>query len=94
MVITATVPDRAPHPLGTVGRTQQGNGSRPTIADTGHTLGSNDDLELMTMPSVVGREAGERDPLLLRDKIMSGEAIDGLKQYAYLLLVPRTFDRC
>jgi hypothetical protein len=39
-----------------------------------------DDLELMTMPSVVGRESGERDPLLLRESIMSDEAIKGLKQ--------------
>lgn len=46
----------------------------------GRPLGSDDDLELMTMPSVVGRESGERDPLLLRDKIVSDEAIKGLKQ--------------
>lgn len=39
-----------------------------------------DDLELMSIPSVVGREAGERDPLLLRDKIISDDAIDGLKR--------------
>jgi hypothetical protein len=39
-----------------------------------------DDLELMSMPSVVGRESGERDPLLLRDSIMSDEAIKGLRQ--------------
>lgn len=49
-----------------------GSGGRP--------LGGHDDIELMTMPSVVGRESGERDPLLLRDKIMSGEAISGIKQ--------------
>jgi hypothetical protein len=39
-----------------------------------------DDLELMSMPSVVGRESGERDPLLLRGSIMSDEAIKGLRQ--------------
>jgi hypothetical protein len=39
------------------------------------------DLENMGMPSVVGREAGERDPLLLRKRIMSDDAIEGLKQY-------------
>lgn len=81
MVITETVSDIAAHPLGTVGRTgQTGGGQSSTLTGRGHTLGSNDDLELMNMPSVVGRESGERDPLLLRDKIMSGEAIDGLKQ--------------
>jgi hypothetical protein len=46
---------------------------------TGESIGQ-DDLELMTMPSVVGRESGERDPLLLRESIMSEEAIKGLKQ--------------
>ena len=80
MVITETVSDIAAHPLGTVGRTDQAHSVRSTLTGRGQTLGSNDDLELMTMPSVVGRESGERDPLLLRDKIMSGEAIDGLKQ--------------
>lgn len=45
-----------------------------------------DDLELMTMPSVIGREAGERDPLLLRQKIILDQEIDGLRQYAHLLL--------
>jgi hypothetical protein len=39
-----------------------------------------DDLELMSMPSVVGRESGERDPLLLRGSIMSDETIKGLRQ--------------
>lgn len=80
MVITETVSDIASHPLGTLGRTGQAGREASVLAGQGHTLGSNDDLELMTMPSVVGRESGERDPLLLRDKIMSGEAIDGLKQ--------------
>ncbi|EIW72087.1 hypothetical protein TREMEDRAFT_66707 [Tremella mesenterica DSM 1558] len=37
------------------------------------------DLEFMSIPSVVGREAGERDPLLLRSKLVSHEDIDGLK---------------
>jgi len=60
-------------------------------SSAGHTLGNNpgfsrsntdgqDDLELMSMPSVVGRESGERDPLLLRGSIMSDEAIKGLRQ--------------
>jgi hypothetical protein len=38
------------------------------------------DLELMAVPSVVGREAGERDPLSLRSKIMSEDDIDGLRK--------------
>lgn len=81
MVITETVSDIAAHPLGTVGQTGRTGGGQSSLTGRGHTLGSNDDLELMNMPSVVGRESGERDPLLLRDKIMSGEAIDGLKQW-------------
>lgn len=54
----------------------------PGIAghDIAGDAGNNDDLELMTMPSVVGRESGERDPLLLRGSIMSDDAIKGLKQ--------------
>lgn len=40
-----------------------------------------DDVELMTMPSVIGREAGERDPLLLRQKVIPDQEIDGLRQY-------------
>ncbi|ORY33456.1 hypothetical protein BCR39DRAFT_520196 [Naematelia encephala] len=38
-----------------------------------------DDLELMPVPSVVSREAGERDPLLLRSKLISDEDIDGIR---------------
>ncbi|GFZ48702.1 hypothetical protein JCM24511_06451 [Saitozyma sp. JCM 24511] len=38
------------------------------------------DLELMAVPSVMGREAGDRDPLSLRSKIMSEEDIDGLRK--------------
>jgi hypothetical protein len=60
-------------------------------SSAGHTLANNpgfsrtntdgqDDLELMSMPSVLGRESGERDPLLLRGSIMSDEAIKGLRQ--------------
>jgi hypothetical protein len=62
-----------------------------TSSSAGQILGNNpgfsrtntdgqDDLELMSMPSVVGRESGERDPLLLRESIMSDEAIKGLRQ--------------
>ncbi|KAL7418424.1 hypothetical protein Q5752_006882 [Cryptotrichosporon argae] len=40
------------------------------------------DIELNDVPSVVGREAGERDPLLLRTKIMSDDAIEGIKKRA------------
>jgi hypothetical protein len=39
-----------------------------------------DDLERITRASVIGREAGERDPLLLRDRIVSEQAISGLKR--------------
>lgn len=38
------------------------------------------DLENMGEPSVVSREAGERDPLLLRNRIMSDDHIEGLRQ--------------
>jgi hypothetical protein len=41
---------------------------------------SPDDIELMRVPSVVGREAGERDPLLLRSKIISDADLDGLRR--------------
>ncbi|RSH91851.1 hypothetical protein EHS25_009221 [Saitozyma podzolica] len=44
------------------------------------TTATGNDLELMAVPSVVGREAGERDPLSLRSKIMSEEDIDGLRK--------------
>jgi hypothetical protein len=56
---------------------------------TGESIGQ-DDLELMTMPSVVGRESGERDPLLLRGSIMSDEAIKGLKQSVKVMLCIHT----
>ena len=52
-----------------------------------------DDLELMTMPSVVGRESGERDPLLLRGSIMSDEAIKGLKQSVKRFLCDASTDQ-
>ncbi|KAK8853245.1 hypothetical protein IAR55_003947 [Kwoniella newhampshirensis] len=38
------------------------------------------DVELMALPSVVGREAGERDPYSLRDKIISDADLDGIRQ--------------
>jgi hypothetical protein len=52
--------------------------------DAGGSGTNNEDLELMTMPSVVGRESGERDPLLLRGSIMSDDTIKGLKQSVQL----------
>ncbi|WVO18531.1 hypothetical protein L204_106250 [Cryptococcus depauperatus] len=39
-----------------------------------------DDLELVSIPVVIGQEAGERDPLLLRGKIMSKDELKGLRQ--------------
>jgi hypothetical protein len=48
------------------------------------------DLELMTVPSVVGREAGERDPLSLRSKIVSDEDIDGLRKCVHASAPTRT----
>ncbi|WWC64549.1 uncharacterized protein I303_107159 [Kwoniella dejecticola CBS 10117] len=39
-----------------------------------------DDLELMGIPSVVSREAGEKDPLLLRDKVVSDAALEEIRQ--------------
>jgi hypothetical protein len=55
----------------------------PNVLSRANTSGQ-DDLELMSMPSVVGRESGERDPLLLRGSIMSDETIKGLKQSVLL----------
>lgn len=43
------------------------------------TLRPSADIELMTVPSVLGRESGERDPLLLRDKIMSDAELEKLR---------------
>jgi hypothetical protein len=40
----------------------------------------NEDIELNDITGVVSREAGERDPLLLRSKIVSDSALDGLKE--------------
>ena len=34
----------------------------------------------MTVPEVVGREAGERDPLALRSKVVSEDDIMSLRQ--------------
>nr|KIR88281.1 cation diffusion facilitator 1 [Cryptococcus tetragattii IND107] len=39
-----------------------------------------DDLELVTMPSVVGREAGEKDPYSLRTKMIGEDKIKALRQ--------------
>lgn len=54
-----------------------------------------EDIELNTIPSVVSREAGERDPLLLRSKIVSDQTLDGLKQCVSfnLVVTPLTFSR-
>lgn len=37
------------------------------------------DIELMAIPSVVSREAGERDPLLLRERIKPDKELEGLR---------------
>ena len=39
-----------------------------------------EDIELNDIAGVVSREAGERDPLLLRSKIISDSTLDGLKE--------------
>ncbi|WVQ91015.1 hypothetical protein IAS59_004802 [Cryptococcus gattii] len=39
-----------------------------------------DDLELVAMPSVVGREAGEKDPYSLRTKMIGEDKIKALRQ--------------
>ncbi|WVQ66958.1 uncharacterized protein L199_005149 [Kwoniella botswanensis] len=39
-----------------------------------------DDLELMGITSVISREAGERDPLLLRDKLISDAHLEEIRQ--------------
>lgn len=53
---------------------------------SGHvaSVDHDEDLERITTASVVGREAGERDPLLLRERIVSEDAIDGFKRCANL----------
>ncbi|WVR07653.1 hypothetical protein IAU60_004695 [Kwoniella sp. DSM 27419] len=51
-----------------------GRSAPPTIGD------GPDDLELMGVPSVVGREAGERDPLLLRDRLISDADLEGIRK--------------
>ncbi|KIR34165.1 cation diffusion facilitator 1 [Cryptococcus deuterogattii MMRL2647] len=46
-----------------------------------HNLPSpRDDLELVAMPSVVGREAGEKDPYSLRTKMVGEDKIKALRQ--------------
>ncbi|KIR29157.1 cation diffusion facilitator 1 [Cryptococcus deuterogattii LA55] len=46
-----------------------------------HNLPSpRDDLELVAMPSVVGREAGEKDPYSLRTKMIGEDKIKTLRQ--------------
>jgi len=44
------------------------------------SLPENEDIELNDITDVISREAGERDPLLLRSKIISDRALDGLKE--------------
>lgn len=65
----------------TAGSSSQASNALGTVPgfSRSNTAGEND-LELMSMPSVVGRESGERDPLLLRGSIMSDDTIKGLKQ--------------
>jgi hypothetical protein len=50
------------------------------LSPAGSVAGGGDDLEHATSPGVIGREAGERDPLLLRERMVSEEQIDGLRQ--------------
>lgn len=57
-----------------------GNNSVFSRFDTAGESVGQDDLELMSMSSAIGRKSGERDPLLLRCSIMSDETIKGLKQ--------------
>lgn len=52
----------------------KGKGKERSIEDAA-------DLEHMASPGVVSREAGERDPLSLRKRMMSDDAIEGLRQY-------------
>lgn len=51
-----------------------------TETATTTALPSSNDIELVSQPSVVSREAGERDPLLLRERIMSDDQISGLSK--------------
>jgi hypothetical protein len=44
------------------------------------TQPKHEDIELMSLPAVIGREAGERDPLSLRSKIISDDQLDGIRQ--------------
>jgi hypothetical protein len=82
MVITEAKPGKVNlHDIaGPTGRYPLASSSALAGSDIAGDAGHNDDLELMTMPSVVGRESGERDPLLLRGSIMSDDTIKGLKQ--------------
>ncbi|EJT48105.1 hypothetical protein A1Q2_06227 [Trichosporon asahii var. asahii CBS 8904] len=51
-----------------------------TATMTAPVLSPDVDLELMNMDTVVSREAGESDPLLLRQKVKSAAEIDGLRK--------------
>lgn len=51
-----------------------------TATMTAPVLSPDIDLELMNMDTVVSREAGESDPLLLRQKVKTAEEIDGLRK--------------
>ncbi|TYJ57936.1 hypothetical protein B9479_001291 [Cryptococcus floricola] len=42
--------------------------------------GEQEDLELATIPTVVAREAGERDPYSLRNQIVEDDVIDNLRK--------------
>ncbi|ODN94777.1 cation diffusion facilitator 1 [Cryptococcus wingfieldii CBS 7118] len=42
--------------------------------------GQQEDLELATIPAVVAREAGERDPYSLRNRIVEDDVIDNLRK--------------
>lgn len=51
-----------------------------TATMTAPVLSPDVDLELMNMDTVVSREAGESDPLLLRQKVKSAAEIDTLRK--------------
>lgn len=54
--------------------------STSAVTMTAPVLTTDIDIELMNLDAVVSREAGEADPLLLRDRIKPSAEIDGLRQ--------------
>lgn len=51
-----------------------------STARTTAIASSSNDVELVSYPNVVSREAGERDPLLLRERIVPDDQITGLSK--------------